>query len=797
MLYDGGAVMRKPLSIAAAVIGGLVALGAAALLLVDVNQFREPIRAQIEKRLGRSVNIGQLGLKIFPLSIRLNDVSIGESPKFPSPAPFLAAKEMFVRVSLAGLFNKQVNVESVRVAEPTVELIRNAEGEWNFSTLGGPPAAGGEPSSGGGAKVEVADLAIENGRLAITDLKQKRARAVYDHIDVGLRDFAPGKKFTLTAAVHLPAKGKETITTRVTGDTPLEGKTIAAANLDGNLALEAVSLNGLRAFIGSTPNETAKAVFTGKTDFQNRGGVLTGKGNIEIAEPRLKSPARIDFDLRDETETGKLTVSAFKLAVGALTATGRAAVDTKAVPSTVDADLRTSNAALADVLQLLSAFTGSDAISGTGVLNLAAHIGGSTDAIVYEATGALRDAKLTLDSLRKPVEIQTVSFKAGKNDATLENLVGSVASSHLKGNLTVRNFSNPELRFTAEIDKLDTAEIQNLTVPPKPAQQGASKPLSGSGSITVGAIQHDKLQLTNVRADCVLDKGLIKLDPLTANLFGGAASGSIAMDTRTQQTSFDVHSKIQKVDAGRLLASTTAIGKMLSGFLGGDIDIRASPQPGQEPARSLNGTVKIQLTDGKLAGIQIMDEMARIAKFLGYSPSTAGFTNIIKLAGTLNIQNGVANTDDLQLQFDGGTLGASGSLGLADQQVKLKITTILPKEVSQRAGGSQVGGFMSTALANSKGELVIPAIVTGTLDKPRFAPDTEGMAKMKLQGLLPTKDNPLAPVSKVQGILGAITGAKTPAKGEQPAEGGPPQAQPKKKSIFDVIDSVRKGAEKK
>ncbi|MBS1874540.1 MAG: AsmA family protein [Acidobacteria bacterium] len=800
--------MRKLLLVSAAVVAGLVALGAAAVLLIDVNQFREPIRAQIEKRLGRTVAIGNLGLKLFPLAIRLNDVSIGESPKFPSREPFLSARETYVRVSLGALLAKQVNVESVRVVGPTVELIRNAEGDWNFSTLGGPPAADKPAADSSSTKVEIADLAIEDGRVALTDLRQHRPRAVYDHIDIALRDFAPGKKFQLDAAVHLPGKGKEkeTISVRLAGDTPAGAKTIASSDLEGAVTLDAVSLTGLQAFTGSTPNQAAKAVFSGKADLRSAAGVLTGKAHIEIAEPRLKTPARIDFDLRDETETGKLAISNFKLALGGLTASGSAAVDSKAVPSTVIADVRADNAALADVLELANAFTGAEGVAGTGVLSLAAHISGPTDAVVYDASGSLRDARLTLASLRKPLEIQTVSFKAGKNDASLENLAASIGSSHLKGNATIHDFAHPDLRFTADVDRLDTNELEQITAPSKPSgksaapAQSGSSTLNGSGNITVGSIQRDQLVLTAVKAACKIEKGVIRLDPLTANLFGGAASGSIAVDTRTQQTAFDVHSKIQKVDAGKLLASTTAIGKMLSGVLSGDVDIRANPQPGQPPAQSLNGTVRVMLADGKLSGVQLMNEMAGIAKFLGYKPSGAGFTNIIKLAGTLNIQNGVATTNDLQLQFDGGTLGAAGSLGLADQQVKLRVTAVLPKDVSQRVGGGQIAGLMNTALANSKGELVIPAVVTGTFDKPRFAPDTEGMAKMKLQGLLPTKDNPLAPVSKVQSILGALGGgAKPAADPAKPADPNAPAAQQqpqKKKGIFDVIDSVRKATEK-
>ena len=134
--------------------------------------------------------------------------------------------------------------------------------------------------------------------MAITDLKQKRLRAVYDHIDIAVRDFAAGKKFQLEAKVHLPGKGTETVAAHVTGDTPAGSKTLLSPDLDGGVTLEAVSLTGLQAFTGTTPNQAAKAVFDGKLDFQNRTGILTGKGSLDIAEPRLKTPARVEFNMR-------------------------------------------------------------------------------------------------------------------------------------------------------------------------------------------------------------------------------------------------------------------------------------------------------------------------------------------------------------------------------------------------------------------------------------------------------------------------------------------------------------------
>jgi hypothetical protein len=81
-------------------------------------------------------------------------------------------------------------------------------------------------------------------------------------------------------------------------------------------------------------------------------------------------------------------------------------------------------------------------------------------------------------------------------------------------------------------------------------------------------------------------------------------------------------------------------------------------------------------------------------------------------------------------------------------------------------GSAGVGSFMNAALANSQGELVIPAIVTGTFQNPRFAPDVQKIAQMRMKGLMPTSDNPLGAASS---ILGGVSGKKgQPAAGQQP-----------------------------
>jgi hypothetical protein len=120
----------------------------------------------------------------------------------------------------------------------------------------------------------------------------------------------------------------------------------------------------------------------------------------------------------------------------------------------------------------------------------------------------------------------------------------------------------------------------------------------------------------------------------------------------------------------------------------------------------------------------------------------------------------------------------------------MHVTAVLSKALSQQVGGSQVGGFMNTALANNQGELVLPVILTGTFQHPQVTPDVEQIAQMKLRNLLPTSKDPGALTSGIlgailsknqpgnnnnggiQGIVGAITGKQ---QNQQNQQQNPPQ----------------------
>jgi uncharacterized protein involved in outer membrane biogenesis len=236
----------------------------------------------------------------------------------------------------------------------------------------------------------------------------------------------------------------------------------------------------------------------------------------------------------------------------------------------------------------------------------------------------------------------------------------------------------------------------------------------------------------------------------------------------------------------------------LYGSLAADAELRFTLASGSDLARSLNGTLGFNVTKGHLKNVNIMSELSRIGKFLGSAPAAqpGSGTVLQRLSGTMNIVNGVASTNNLSAALDAGSLSANGSLNLVSQAIDMHMSAVLAKSATQTVGGTQVGGYLNTALANNKGELVIPVLVTGTLPHPTFTPDAQALAKMKLNNLLPTTGDPAKLTGGLLGQKGAggILNGVLGGSGQQQQKG--PQTQPQQKQQ-NPVDSLLKQFPKK
>lgn len=461
----------------------------------------------------------------------------------------------------------------------------------------------------------------------------------------------------------------------------------------------------------------------------------------------------------------------------------------------IQATLNTSNANIGELLSIANAYgiTAVEGMSGSGQITLNLTAAGplkNASAMVFNGTGAIRNASLNTPTLTKPLNVKNANMRFSQNSMMLDNVAASLDQSNAGGNLSVRNFAAPQVQFALNIDKLDLAALQQIvkSTPAAPAKrasfeliprayaQKAAEPsflakAVGTGNITVGQIMYDQLLLQNVKSQVTLDHGIIRMAPLTSTLYGGQQSGQIVLDTRQTPAAVTVNSKLQKVDANKLVSSVSSIRDTLYGLLAANANTSFRAGGNSNVAQSLNGQLSLDLSNGRLAKIDLLNQLASVGRFLNASQNIPQqpFTDVTKLTGTFNVVNGLAQTNDLRAVIPGANLAAKGSADLASKVLNMRLTAVLSKEFSQKVGGTGVGGFMQTALANSKGELVMPVIVTGTFDAPKIAPDVEEIARMKMQNLVPSFSNP---GNMTSGILGAVLGGKKGQTGQQQGLGG-------------------------
>ena len=306
----------------------------------------------------------------------------------------------------------------------------------------------------------------------------------------------------------------------------------------------------------------------------------------------------------------------------------------------------------------------------------------------------------------------------------------------------------------------------------------------GHGKVTGGTIVYDQLLLNNVKSDATLDHGVIRLAPLTADVYNGQETGSITLDTRENPMAMAVNTRLDKVDANKLLSSTTSLKQVLYGLLMGNGNMTFRTGGGSDQiARSLNGNLSLDLRNGKISNMDFWYELARAGGFLGSGQQAQPFTNLLALTGDFQVQNGVAQTNNLKAVIDGATITGEGFASLADQSLNMRVLAVISKARTQQIGGTSVGGFMRTALQDQNGELVIPVIVQGTFSHPQFSPDLGRIAQMKLNE---TFSNPVGAVCGVlRGILGCgsqqqqqYPPPEQPQPQPQPQPGQPQQPQP-------------------
>jgi uncharacterized protein involved in outer membrane biogenesis len=254
----------------------------AAPKFIDVNHYRPQIEAKLHDRLNRNVSLGPMRLSLIPLAFRVDNVRIDDDPGFGTGRPFAQIQTLFVRPRLLPLLHHEIQIKSLQLNRPALELIRNQQGAWNFSSLieNKQQREAQKPEA-----FTLDEAKIYDGQVAITDQQQHKARSNYDHIDAVVSDFAPGKPVSADIRAHLPGSGNQTLALQGKVG-PIQHDAVGRTPVAGKLKLDNVSLAGLQQFINAEELADSNAILTGNADLKNNENGFASNGKYSIYATR-------------------------------------------------------------------------------------------------------------------------------------------------------------------------------------------------------------------------------------------------------------------------------------------------------------------------------------------------------------------------------------------------------------------------------------------------------------------------------------------------------------------------------
>jgi AsmA protein len=263
-------------------------------------------------------------MSIFSGSLVAKDLSIADDPGFSSN-PFLTAKALRVGVEVWPLITSKVlHITGLTIENPDINLIRNQQGKWNASTIGG-GAQPTQPKTGAEQipDLQVAKLELKDGRTTVSGMGSKPS--VYQNVDLTASDVSMKSQFPLQMSADLPGGGTFKLDGKVG---PVDVADATLTPLDAKVSIKGLDL----AKTGFVDPSTGIA---GLADLDNTlassGGMAHAQGTATVSRLQLVKgggpsgvPVVVNFavDYNLANSTGTLRQSVIKVGNAATNVAG-------------------------------------------------------------------------------------------------------------------------------------------------------------------------------------------------------------------------------------------------------------------------------------------------------------------------------------------------------------------------------------------------------------------------------------------------------------------------------------------
>ena len=718
-------------------LGSLVALlivvALAIPMFLNADNFRARIESELSTSLGRKVTLGKLDLSVWSGSLVAQNATVSDDPSF-SNEPFLQASLVKINVELIPLvLTRQVHITGFSIDTPKINLIRHANGTWNYSTIGSAQSSK-KPSSDGASSVTgvtVGHVSVKNGQLSVATESAPGAPATpkrtYDQVNIEAKNFSFNKQFPFTVSAHLPGDGQVTLNGNAGPINPSDasltpfGAKLSVKHLDPVAAGFLEKSSGMSGTIQAIDVE---ATWNGK--------------DLHVADLTVDTPNL------NVVRTGTPT-----------TAAPPKAPDSNDMLSTLSADrlqvkngtlsLSTAGQSKPAVYQQVNAEVTHLSPTASSPFKLSAQVPGG--------------GSLNADGNLGPINYSEAAATPLNAHAVLNHI--DLASSGIVAPETgIHGIANADLRAISDGKTLNaniSANAQSLQL----ARNGS--PSAKPVNLTM-TVNQNMQALTGQIQNATVSVGQAAIQIAGTYQTSGPAT-AVNLKVTGQSLSIDeIQSFLPSVGVHLPTGS-----RLQGGTLTANLDVTGSTA---DPI--ISGPIRLNNTN--LAGFDLGSKLQAVTALTG--AKTGSVTAIRSLSTNIRVAGGNVRTDNLVLDVPAlgtatgaGTVAASGALSY---NVVLKLTGLVGGKAGNAAGvggiagqlmgmipsggaGGAVGNIATSALRNG-----IPVAIGGTTSNPTFAPNLAGAMSSGASAFTgkASGQNKQTPANPIGNVLGGLLNRK-------------------------------------
>jgi AsmA protein len=685
---------------------------------VDPNDYKGQISTAIKDKTGLDVSInGDLSLSIFPwIGIKTGHIVLSQpkailrsNPNVGALADIAAAD---IKVKLKPLFSRQVEIDTILLQAPRIELITDKTGNNSLDTLSATsnstPSSNNTPNNTStnntpnntdnqtkaAVALTVAGIKITDGYILIDDQLNK-TRHELKALTISSGNILGGQPAPLAISAIVNTGDLAPIQLTLNTQLHLDTNSLNLAIRDLSLAVQQEN-NTLNTAVGNIIYQHAAAIA------QISNSQLTGSTN---AIPFSVNIPKITVD-NNKTIVNIPTLSAESLDVN-----------------------------LSGNLQIRN-------------WNKMIMVLGNIQAAPFNAKSLLK--KLAIDyvpSHKNALEKVAIAskFNVTPRGLSLQNTSINIDNSQLEGSVAVVNFSQPVYQFDLSLNQINIdhylppteTNTQNSTPAAdiSPAAALAApivllNEINANGVFRAKKITASNMVLENSHITVVSNTNTVVITP-AIDLYQGKLNGTITLQRNLKNSakpSLSLVTQLSKVNLEPLLTAAE-ITDQFSGIGNLSTNIIVSEQNGKPSSK---GTIIISASDGAIKGIDIKkildDAQVTIDKLRGKNvtektTTETDSTRFAEMSATLLLDNDIITNNDLSIKAPAFRVTGDGTVNIEKQTVDY-LTTVVVVNTNTGQGGKD---------ADSLKGLKLPVRFTGPLADPKYKIDFRALIKANTQ----------------------------------------------------------------